>query len=243
MRNVILSILATGAIAAGCYSTKPISMEPNTISPGTQKTGWKLLFDGKTTNGWHSYLKTEPGSAWKVVDGAITLDVDAKKNGASGGDLVTNEEFENFELMLDWKISEGGNSGIIFSIHEDKKYNASYLTGPEMQVLDDDKHSDGKILKHNAGDLYDLKQSVKRATKPVGEWNEVRIIKNNGKLSFWLNGVETVKTVIGSPEWNEMVANSKFKSWEGFAKYPKGKIALQDHGDRVWYRNIKIKNL
>lgn len=188
-------------------------------------------------------MKTEPSAAWKVQDGALSLDQDAKKNGAPGGDLVTNDEYENYELSIEWKISEGGNSGIIFGVHEDPKLGATYLSGPEMQVLDDQKHPDGKFTKHNSGDLYDMKKSEKYAAKPVGEWNTAVIRKKDGKLTFWLNGVQTIDVTMGSDEWKTLLDNSKFKTWKAFGQYPKGHIALQDHGDQVWYRSVKIRQL
>jgi len=240
MKRVIFSAMIMGALLS---TSAVMAQKANTLSAKEKKNGWMLLFDGKTTNGWHTYLSSKVSPAWRVEDGALAFDPEAKKSGAPGGDLVTNDEYENYELSIDWKISEGGNSGIIFSVHEDPKYSATFLTGPEMQVLDDDKHSDGKIVKHNAGDLYDLKKSVKRAAKPVGEWNVAKIVKKDGQLTLWLNGVKTVETTIGSAEWDTMMADSKFKDWEGFAKYPKGRIALQDHGNKVWYRNVKIRML
>lgn len=195
------------------------------------------LFDGKTTNGWHSYLKTGPG-AWRVVDGALQLDPKAPDQG----DLVTDKEYENYELSLEWKIAEGGNSGIIFGVHEDPSFNATYLTGIEMQILDDAKAEDNKLATHRAGALYDMRAALHPA-KPAGEWNKVKIRKLNGHLTFWLNGEKVIETQIGSPEWQEMLNKSKFKTWKGFAAYPKGHIALQDHGAVVSFRDIKIKEI
>ncbi len=195
------------------------------------------LFDGKTTNGWHSYLKTGPG-AWSVVNGALQLDPKAKDQG----DLVTNKEYENYELSLEWKIAEGGNSGIIFGVHEDKSFDQTYLTGIEMQVLDDAKAEDRTKATHRAGALYDMRAPAHPA-KPAGEWNKVTIRKLKGHLTFWLNGEKVIDTQIGSPEWQEMLNKSKFKTWKGFAAYPKGHIALQDHGAVVAFRDIKIKEL
>ncbi|ACU64676.1 3-keto-disaccharide hydrolase [Chitinophaga pinensis] len=230
-------------LALSLLTLSASAQTPNTLSKKEKKAGWKLLFDGKTTQGWHTYLKTEPSAAWKVQDGALSLDQDAKKNGAPGGDLVTNDEYENYELSIEWKISEGGNSGIIFGVHEDPKLGATYLSGPEMQVLDDQKHPDGKFTKHNSGDLYDMKKSEKYAAKPVGEWNTAVIRKKDGKLTFWLNGVQTIDVTMGSDEWKTLLDNSKFKTWKAFGQYPKGHIALQDHGDQVWYRSVKIRQL
>ncbi|PUZ27631.1 protein of unknown function [Chitinophaga costaii] len=237
IKNFIL-LLAMGALLGTA------SAQHNTLTSKEKKQGWTLLFDGKTTTGWHAYLSKDAGTHWQVVDGALQLTPDAEHAGRpSGNDLVTNDEYENFELEYQWKISEGGNSGLIFSVHEDPQYKEPYLTGLEMQVLDDSKHPDGKIAKHNSGDLYDLAQAPKLATKPVGEWNTAKLSKKNGHLQLWLNGVKTADVTIGSPEWNTMLANSKFKTWKGFAAYPKGSIALQDHGHEVWYRDIKIRQL
>lgn len=230
-------------LALSLLTLSASAQQPNTLTKKEKKAGWKLLFNGTNAEGWHTYLKTEPSAAWKVEDGALTLDQQAKKDGAPGGDLVTNEEYENYELTLEWKIAEGGNSGIIFGVHEDPQFKATYLTGPEMQVLDDAKHPDGKYEKHNSGDLYDMKKSAKYAAKPVGQWNKVKIVKKDGKLTFWLNGVKTIETTMGGEEWKTLLANSKFKNWKGFGEYAKGHIALQDHGDQVWYRDIKIHTL
>jgi len=195
------------------------------------------LFDGKTTNGWHSYLKTGPG-AWKVVDGALQLDPKAPDQG----DLVTNKEYENYELTLSWKIAEGGNSGIIFGVHEDPKFDATFRTGIEMQILDDAKAEDNKLATHRAGALYDMKPAAYPA-KPAGQWNKVTIKKLNGHLTFWMNGKIVIDTQIGGDEWKAMLDKSKFKTWKGFAAYPKGRIALQDHGAVVSFKDISIKEL
>ncbi|WP_129716254.1 DUF1080 domain-containing protein [Pedobacter sp. SYP-B3415] len=202
--------------------------------------GFKPLFDGKTTAGWHTYNKTEAGSAWVVDNGALMMNSETKEGR---GDLVTDKEYSNFHLKLEWKVAEGANSGIIFFVHEEPKYRATYATGPEMQVLDDERHPDGKINKHNSGDLYDLIKSSTRAVKPVGEWNLAEIIAKNGKLELKLNGKSVVKTTMWDDNWKALIAGSKFAKWEGFGAYKSGKIALQDHGDKVWYRNIVIKEL
>lgn len=204
--------------------------------------GFKLLFDGKTTTGWHTYGKTTVGQGWKVEDGAIHLDPKSKNN--DGGDIVTDKEYSNFHLKLEWKVAPKANSGIIFFVHEElPKYGQTYSTGPEMQVLDNDGHPDGKITKHRAGDLYDLVKSSSEPVKPVGEWNQAEIISKNGKLTFKLNGVTVVKTTLWDDSWKALIAGSKFAKWQGFGTFQSGKIALQDHGDEVWYRNIMIKEL
>lgn len=213
------------------------------ILPALIAAGYSLqaqtvkLFDGKTTNGWHSYLKSGPG-AWSVVDGTLQLDPAAPGQG----DLVTDNEYENYDLKLEWKIAEGGNSGIIFGVHEDPSFDETYLTGIEMQILDDAKAEDNKLATHRAGALYDMIAPSSPAL-PAGQWNKVEIKKLNGHLTFWLNGKKVVEVQIGSPEWNTLLAKSKFKNWKGFAAYPKGHIALQDHGAVVSFRNITIKEL
>jgi len=212
------------------------------MTSSTRPKKWKKLFDGKTFAGWHNYLKKEVSSKWKIEDGAMML----AEKGA--GDLVTDQEFANFELELEWKIAAGGNSGIFFGVLEDPKYKTPYMTGPEVQVLDDAKHPDsfeGKAGNHKAGSLYDmLPPTDLAAVKPAGEWNKARLIINNGRAEHYLNGKKIVEYTTNGPEWDALVANSKFKGWGGFGKYnAKGKIGLQDHGDKVWFRNIRIKEL
>lgn len=205
--------------------------------------GFKPLFDGKTTAGWHTYGKSSAAAGWIVEDGLLHFDPKAAENG-QGGDLVTNAEFENFHLKLEWKISPNGNSGIIFYINENpQKYPNTFSTGLEMQVLDNDGHPDGKITKHRAGDLYDLIQSKSEPVKPVGEWNKAEIISNKGKLTFILNGVIVVETVLWDTNFQRLIDGSKFAGWPEFGTFKKGKIALQDHGNNVWFRNIVIKPL
>src|SRR5690606_9492960 len=208
-----------------------------------QEGEWVSLFDGKTTNGWHTYGKSKAGAAWEVSNGTLHLNIDGKTQDERG-DLVTDKEYENYHLKLEWKISEGGNSGVIFNVHEDKeKYGATYSTGPEMQVLDNDKHADGKIHKHRTGDLYDLIASSSETMKAVGESNQAETISNQSELEFILKGVIIVKTIMFDENWKELITGSKFADWPGFGTFRKGKIALQDHNDPVWYRNNKIKEL
>jgi len=213
-----------------------------------QKKEWTSLFDGKTTNGWHTYGKDAVGEAWKVIDGTLMLDPSNKQGWQikGGGDIVSNESYGDFHLQLEWKISPNGNSGIIFFVQDEpKKYNYIWYTGPEMQVLDNDGHSDGKIIKHRAGNLYDLVAGVEGAVKPVGEWNLVDIINEKGTLTLKLNGITTVTTTLGDDSWKNLIKNSKFSKGESpdFGKVFTGHIGLQDHGNQVWYRNIRIKRL
>jgi len=208
-----------------------------------QKKKWTSLFDGKTTKGWHTYGEKAAGQAWKAEDGVLFLDASTKEGR---GDITTDESFDDFHLKLEWKISKNGNSGIIFFAQDDKaKYKNLWYTGPEMQVLDNEGHSDGKIVKHRAGNLYDLIAGPDDAVKPVGEWNKAEIIVQKGTLVLKLNGVTTATTTIGDDSWKELIKNSKFSKKESpdFGKVFSGHIALQDHGNNVYYRNIQIKRL
>lgn len=237
-------------VFCACSSTKQSTMSSSTNSAARDEKDFISLFDGKTTKGWHTYGKNTIGKAWKVEDGALRLDAASKKDWqtAEGGDIMSDEEFDNFDLKLDWKISPKGNSGIIFYIHEDPaKYQYPWNTGPEMQVLDNGSptqlgHDDAKLYTHRAGDLYDLLAS-KDAVKPAGEWNAIEIVANKGKLDFYMNGVHTLSTTMWNDTWKQMVSISKFKGMEGFGTYQKGRIGLQDHGNDVWFRNIRIKKL
>lgn len=232
----------TTAILCVCMTGNTIAeKEALPMNNIPQKRSWISLFDGKTTKGWTTYGKDTLGSSWKVEDGTLHLDA-SDKNGR--GDIIHELELENFHLKLDWKIAKNGNSGIIFWVQNDpSKYKYVWYTGPEMQVLDNDGHADAKINKHRAGNLYDLISGKEGVIKPVGEWNTAEIISNRGKLEFKLNGETILTTTYGDEQWNQMIANSKFKSMPAFGKNFKGHIALQDHGDHVWFRNIVVKKL
>ena len=204
---------------------------------------WQVLFNGRNLDGWRTYGETVPRAAWRVEEGAIVLNADATTTETTGGDLITSGQFENFELELEWKISAGGNSGIFFGVREIDGQDVAYLTGIEMQVLDDDRHPDGAQPETRAGACYALYPAVEEAVNPVGEWNAVRIRVRDAHVEHWLNGVRIVEYTIGSPDWAARVANSKFADWPHFARYRRGHIALQDHTDRVWYRNIRLREL
>lgn len=210
----------------------------NTLTAQEKKDGWQLLFDGKTTQGWHTYNKTTIGNEWKVSNGELWLE---PKPGAL--DIATDKEFENFELSLEWKIDSCGNSGVFFNAVESPNYEFGWHTGPEMQILHNDCHPDGKNPKHRAGNLYDLIASSTESAKAPGVWNRARIVSNRGHLEFWLNGVKQVETTMFTPEWVAMIKGSKFAKYPDFGMSRKGKIMLQEHGSRVWYRNIKIREL
>jgi hypothetical protein len=243
MKYALLVLIVVGLTAGVSLSFRKKNIRenpaPNTLTAAEKNEGWISLFDGKTTNGWHTYLKDKVGKAWDVQDGALHMTPNTKDDG----DIVTSKEFSNFDLKVEWKISPKGNSGIIFYVKEDPKIEESFQSGPEMQVLDNDGHPDGKIPKHRAGDLYDLISCSKETVKPVGEWNQVEIIANHGDLKLFLNGYNVVHTTMWDDAWKKLVAGSKFKEWPVFGTFSSGRIDLQDHGDEVWFRNIKIKNL
>lgn len=215
-------------------------------SISTENAGaWTTLFNGTDLSGWHTYGKEGVGAAWKIDDGAIYLDV-ANKDGwqaEGGGDIVTDKSFGNYELELEWKIGECGNSGIIYNIVETDEYDYPWLTGPEMQVLDNTCHPDAKIKTHRAGDLYDFISVAEENVKPAGQWNKVNLIVTDGKVEHWLNGKKQVEYANKGPEWEAMIDKSKFKDFDAFGMSTSGKISLQDHGDAVWYRNIRIREL
>jgi Domain of Unknown Function (DUF1080) len=244
--KIILNIACVCMLMACNNGTHNTTAKNNTLSEAEQKDGWSLLFDGTSMKGWHKYGNKPVGSAWKIQDECITLDTTVKENWQikDGGDIVSDGEFENYHLKLEWKIAKDGNSGIIFNVNEDTvKYKYPWMTGPEQQVLDNAGHADGKIIKHRAGDLYDLITVSKETVKGPGEWNVAEIKVQNGKLDFYLNGENTVSTTMWDDAWKKMIAGSKFKEFPGFGTYQKGHIALQDHGNAIWFRNIKIKKL
>ncbi len=207
---------------------------------------WLVLFDGTSANGWRGYNKDHFPTGWEVVDGMLHCKASGRGEAGSndGGDVIYEKKFSNFELSLEWKISVGGNSGI-FYLAQEVAEQAIWQSAPEMQVLDNVKHIDGKDEIHCAGALYDLIGVAKNKPKPVGEWNEAKVIVFKGTVQHWLNGEKVVEYHLWTPEWNEMVAKSKFvkfnPKWAEVAT--EGLIGLQDHGDDVWYRNIKIKEL
>ncbi len=215
----------------------------NQLTDKEKQDGWKLLFDGYSSAGWHTYNEKTFGPAWKIVDGTLYCDTTYPIPEGKEGDICTDQVYENFDLKYQWKISKNGNSGLMFNVQESPKYEAPYLTGPEMQVLDNDGHPDGKIHKHRAGDLYDLIASSSEPVHAVGEWNDAEIKLDHGKLTLFLNGVQVVSTMMWDAGWDALVKGSKFHQWADFGKFKSGHIDLQDHGNNVWFRNIKIKTL
>ena len=205
-----------------------------------QKSKWETLFDGSSTDKWHTYNKPGQKTAWTIQDGALYLDASAKEGR---GDLITNDAFEDFELKFEWKVATGYNGGVIFFVQEDKKFDATYITGPEFQVIDNVGYPAKLTDKQHAASLYDLIPCDPSLIKPTGEWNTTVIRFADNKLEFIVNGKKAISTIYGDANWEKMVAGSKFAKMCCFAKNTKGRIALQDHGGGTWYRNIKIRRL
>lgn len=221
--------------------------EMNTLTEAEKAEGWELLFDGNSLENWRKYGGESIGSSWKVQDGAIYLDAQKDPKGGwqtpDGGDITTDGVYGDFELQLEWKIDSCGNSGVIYRAVESDKYNYAWQTGPEMQVLDNACHPDAKIVKHRAGDFYDVVSSRPENVKPAGEWNSIRIIAKGNHVEHWQNGEKVVEVEMGTDEWKKLLKNSKWKDHPDFSTAKEGHIVLQDHGNKVWFRNIKIKKL
>lgn len=216
------------------------------LGVGDQARGWRSLFDGATAAGWHRYGGGAAGKAWRFEAGEISLE-NRQKAGwqtAEGGDIVSDEQYSQFHLQLDWKIAQGGNSGVFLFVNEDAaRFPYAWNTGLEMQILDNARHPDGKIFQHRAGDLYDLQAATIEAAKAPGEWNRVDIVVEAGELDFYLNGHHIMHRRLWDAAWDELVARSKFAAMPGFGKAQSGRIGLQDHGDQVSFRNLRIRTL
>ena len=197
---------------------------------------YQSLIEPSAAPAWRGYLKAELPVGWQVIDGALT------RVGA-GGDIITKEQYENFELLLDWKIAAGGNSGIFFRVVEDSTLPAVYLTGPELQVLDNKGHPDGRAPHTSAGSNFALHPPVRDATKPVGQWNRTRLLVNGARVEHWLNGELVLRYDLWSDDWKQRVRESKFRGMPRYGLARSGHIALQDHGDWVAFRNIRIRRL
>jgi hypothetical protein len=210
----------------------------NKLSDEEKAAGWQLLFDGKSTHGWRKYKGKTVPDAWKVIDGALVL---RHEPGKSEGDIVTVDEFGDFELSLEWKIAPGGNSGIMYRVTELDP--VPWASGPEYQLLDNARHPDGRSPWTTAASCYALYAPSRDATRPVGEWNRTRIVAKGNHVEHWLNGEKVVTYELGSPDWKEHLRKSKFMRMPRFGIARRGHIDLQDHGDEVAFRNIKIRSL
>ena len=230
--------LLAAVLGVALSATLHASDAPNTLSSQEKADGWKLLFDGTSTAGWRGYKKDAAPEGWQVADGAISL------VGKKVGDLITADEYENFEFAFEWKISKNGNSGVFYLVQEKPELANTYNSGPEYQVIDNGGHPDAKNgFDRYAGANYALQAPRKDNTKPVGEWNQSRIVTNGARVEHWLNGEKLVEYELWSDAWKAQVAASKFKAMPAYATSKKGHLALQDHGDPVSYRSLKIRVL
>lgn len=211
----------------------------NIVSSAEKAKGWSSLFDGKSITAWRGY-KEDISAKWVVENGTLHFNPEIK---GDGGDIISTQEYENFEFSLEWKIADCGNSGIFWNIVESDKFERTYHSAPEMQVLDNKCHPDAKIVTHRAGDLYDLIETSTVNVKPAMQWNQVVIHSKDGHYIFYQNEEKVVEFTMHTPEWDAMIEKSKFKDLDGFGKAKKGHIGLQDHGDKVWFRNIKIRTI
>ena len=220
MRSMSWGVVVILALASGCAAT------PDDGAP------WRPLFDGHTTAGWRGYRRPDFPAGWQIVDGALTRVGEA-------GDIISVEQFGDFELELEWMIAPGGNSGIMFHVTED--HGAPWETGPEYQILDNAAHHDGLDPLTSAGSDYALYAPASDETRPAGEWNQARLVVRGTHVEHWLNGEKLLEYELHSDDWKARVAASKFAAMPDYGQRPRGHIALQDHGDRVAYRNIRVR--
>jgi len=234
----IASSIFVGVAALACLvAVRTADAAPKQLTPSEKNTGWKLLFDGKTAKGWRGYkLSAMPAKGWKIEDGILK-----KVGGEQGGDIITEEKFNDFDLTWKWRISPAGNNGIKYLVTEDRPS----APGHEYQMIDDTKNSDARVGPHRAtASFYDvLPPSDDKPLKPVGEWNQSRVLIRGSHVEHWLNGKKVLQYELGSVALKAAIAKSKFKDAAGFGDKIKGHILLTDHHDECWFRNIKIREL
>ena len=246
--NAISSLIFWTAACSVAIAADPATTNnpPNTLSAEEKAAGWRLLWDGKTTDGWRSARGQEfPKGGWTIKEGELIVNETGGKEAAAGGDIVTREKFADFELQVDFKITPGANSGIKIFVDTELNKGAGSSIGPEFQILDDVRHPDAKLGRdgnRTMASLYDMIPApADKKVNAVGEWNHAHIIAKGKHVEFRLNGEKTVSFERGSNEWRATVAGSKFKDWRpAFGELPDGHILLQDHGNKVSFRNIKI---
>jgi hypothetical protein len=255
-----LSVLAVTAMACNSGSTAENSTDSTSISADTtaamaavednsnantltdaeKAEGWQLLFNGQNLDGWHIY-KGRTSNSWVADNGTLHCLGNEKDKSDKRADLTSDSTFENFELQVDWKLAPKGNSGIIYLASEE--YEAAYKSGPEYQLIDDENFPEKLEGWQKTGANYAMSDPLVAAAKPIGEWNNTRIVVNHGHVEHWLNGQKTAEYTIGSPEWKKAKASGKWKDAPGYGATKKGHIDLQDHGSEIWFKNIKIKQL
>ena len=244
--------VVVAALAAVLQTMPPAAARPNELTAAERAIGWRLLFDGRTLSGWRGLgYDSVPTAHWKVTDGAIEKiasgNVPKLADGqpAHGGDLMTVDSFGDFELAFEWKVAPGANSGVKYNVSERLSMSQApnhAALGFEYQILDDDRHEDGKLPSHRAGALYDLiAPNARKHVRPVGEWNRSRIVFRGRHGEHWLNGEEIVEFDLGTPRMDSLIAASKYRPIPGFADRRRGHIVLQDHGDEAYFRSIKVR--
>jgi hypothetical protein len=244
-----MHIRATLLTATLLASTFPaLSQAPNKLTKKEKADGWKLLWDGKTTAGWESERGGPfPATGWVIKDGLLSVTDTGGKEGGDGGDIVTTRKYADYELSVDFRISVGANSGVLYLVDLDLKKGPGSPVGYEYQILDDDVHPDAKKGKdgdRTVASLYDMIPAAKdKPIKPVGQWNTARIVVRGNHAEHWLNGVKVLEYDRASPEFHQIIADSKFKVYPNFTEMHDTQIDLQDHGFPVWFRNIKIREL
>lgn len=240
--TIAISLIAALAPLSGQEKSRYV---PNSLTPREQREGWKLLFDGKTMSGWRgAYMDSLPKKGWEVRDGMLTVKESGGGEASFGGDIVTLDEYGSFELKLDFKLTEGANSGIKYFVTEQQPKTPGSAIGLEYQILDDAKHPDAKLgIKGNRtlASLYDVMPARNKKANPIGEWNHARIVVKGKHVEHWLNGIKVLQYERGGEEFLMHKAESKFKDRPDFGEALKGRILLQDHGNQVFYRNIKIR--
>jgi len=240
MRIHSTAVLFIGIMAASLPGPQKVpptqgGQAANILTAAERRDGWRLLFDGKSLEGWRRYDADSVPTGWQAIDGALT------RAARNAGDIITRESFRNFDLMVDWKITPNGNSGIFYRAALGS--GAIYFSAPEFQILDDTGHADGKSPLTSAGSVYGLYPAVPGTARPVGEWNTARILVRGNHVEHWLNGKHIASYELGSPEWKQKVAASKFAQWPEYGQAAEGHIGVQDHGNRVAFRNIKVRVL
>ncbi len=226
------------SILSSCQS----GPKDNELTKAEKKEGWKLLFDGKTTNGWRGYNMDKIPSAWKATDGML---MSAGQGGDIGGDIITMDKYDNFDLKIEWKLAPEGNSGILYHVIEGEELHATYYSGPEYQIIDDIGFPGGVGPYNSTGADYAMTpaDTIQKVLNPIGEWNSSRIIFDNGNVEHYLNGKKIVQFTAWNDDWHEKVAKGKWKNFPAYGKAKTGYIGLQDHGSKIWFKNIKIKRL